>query len=58
MLSEAPSPQAIEEEKDNINPSFNGEINDRPFIRIVEQHQSLAPIIDMQLRDTFMGATQ
>ena len=58
MLSEEPGPSAVEEEKDNVNPSFNGEINDRPFIRVIEQHQSLAPIIDMQLRDTFLGAQQ
>jgi len=27
-------------------------MNDRPYLKIIEEYQSLAPVIDMQLRDT------
>lgn len=30
-------------------------MNDRPYLKIIEEHQSLAPIVDMQLRDTSFG---
>lgn len=48
--------QSSEEKEpaDAVNPSFNPdlEMNDRPYLKIIEEHQSLAPIVDMQLRDT------
>ena len=39
---------------DAVNPSYNPdlEMNDRPYLKIIEEYQSLAPVIDMQLRDT------
>jgi len=39
-----------------VNPNFNPDTNqlDRPYLRVVEEHQSLAPIVDLQLRDKFI----
>ena len=39
-----------------MNPNFNPDTNqlDRPYLRVVEEHQSLAPIVDLQLRDKFV----
>jgi hypothetical protein len=41
---------------DNVNPNFNPDTNqlDRPYLRVIEEHQSLAPIVDLQLRDKFI----
>ena len=41
---------------DTINPNFNPDSNqlDRPYIKVIEEHQSLAPIVDLQLRDKFI----
>jgi len=38
----------------DVNPNFNPELQfiDRPYIMIVEENQSLAPVIDIQLRET------
>ena len=35
-----------------VSPDFNADLllNDRPYIQIIEEHQSLAPVIDLQLR--------
>lgn len=35
-----------------VCPSFNPDLslNDRPYLQVVEEHQSLAPVIDIQLR--------
>ena len=34
---------------DAINPNFNPDTNqlDRPYLRVIEEHQSLAPIVDL-----------
>lgn len=39
---------------DEVNPEVNPELgaDDRPYINIVQEHQSLAPVIDMKLRDS------
>ena len=50
------SVKSEEGEKDEgINPSFNTELamNDRPYVRIVEEYQSLAPIIGLEMRRNF-----
>ena len=38
----------------NVSPAYNPdlEINDRPYIQILEEHQSLAPVMDVQLRES------
>lgn len=46
--------ESIEEKaaNDELNPSFNLEsgIVDRPYVKIIEEHQSLAPIIGLEMR--------
>lgn len=40
-----------------VNPNFNQEIgfNDRPYLKILEEHQSLAPVMDLSLRSQHFG---
>lgn len=40
-----------------MNPNFDpdNELLDRPYLKIVEEHQSLAPIVDLQLRDKLLS---
>lgn len=36
-----------------MNPCFNPDLalNDRPYLQIIEEHQSLAPVMDIQIRE-------
>lgn len=40
-----------------MNPNYDPDQEqlDRPYIKIVEEHQSLAPIVDLQLRDKLLS---